>query len=370
MSEEAKNKKKYGVADFERYYNGKMQPHEMHELEKAALEDSFLADALEGYIQTHTPSADIDELKSRLRSKQQNAKVFALHEWKKYNKLFRVAAMAIGMLGAGWLVFEFAFNKSETDISFSKQPEIPKSPSNANKSNEEHSSIEQKLVVDTVEELKERPNRVINKVNKRIPHEKELSKQPLPESHAMKMESGDSVKYDINDQVAAVASSRSAPTQNQEASQDTHFSAKRSIVVVGAENMHPKRKSNSNDKQVMITIMKANDGVNELVLKLPMKDSTYKKAPSILIEEAEPEESWSKFGEYISDNIKTPEDPESESIKGTVKISFDVNNKGEPVNLHVEKSLCEKCDAEALRLLMEGPKWKRKTKRGKVSITF
>ena len=50
--------KKYTAADFERYYTGVMPVNEMHELERAALEDPFLADALEGY--TCTPSFDND----------------------------------------------------------------------------------------------------------------------------------------------------------------------------------------------------------------------------------------------------------------------------------------------------------------------
>ena len=39
---------KYTAADFERYHSGKMSAGEMHALEKAAMEDPFLADALEG----------------------------------------------------------------------------------------------------------------------------------------------------------------------------------------------------------------------------------------------------------------------------------------------------------------------------------
>lgn len=39
----------YSYADIERYLQGKMNATEMHEMEKAALTDAFLADAIEGY---------------------------------------------------------------------------------------------------------------------------------------------------------------------------------------------------------------------------------------------------------------------------------------------------------------------------------
>ena len=39
----------YSLADIEQYLQGKLSPAEMHELEKAALQDPFLADAIEGY---------------------------------------------------------------------------------------------------------------------------------------------------------------------------------------------------------------------------------------------------------------------------------------------------------------------------------
>ncbi|MEI9808705.1 MAG: hypothetical protein WDO16_13070 [Bacteroidota bacterium] len=64
------NIKTFSAADIEKYHKGQLSPKEMHSLEKAALDDPFLADALEGYA---TPginvAADIAELKKRLSKK-------------------------------------------------------------------------------------------------------------------------------------------------------------------------------------------------------------------------------------------------------------------------------------------------------------
>src|SRR4051812_11453005 len=39
----------FSAADIERYRRGQLSPAQMHAMEKAAMEDSFLADAMEGY---------------------------------------------------------------------------------------------------------------------------------------------------------------------------------------------------------------------------------------------------------------------------------------------------------------------------------
>jgi hypothetical protein len=51
-----------------------------------------------------------------------------------------------------------------------------------------------------------------------------------------------------------------------------------------------------------------------------------------------------------------------------VQISFEVNKLGEPVNIKVEKSLCKECDEEAIRLIKQGPKWKTKKKKKRVTV--
>ncbi|HYH16586.1 MAG TPA: energy transducer TonB, partial [Flavisolibacter sp.] len=90
-----------------------------------------------------------------------------------------------------------------------------------------------------------------------------------------------------------------------------------------------------------------------------------------VVEELEPENGWSSFNNYISENIQIPEEVTSKQLKGDVELAFDVNKKGEPVNIRVEKSLCASCDKEAVRLLQEGPSWKKKKKKsGKVKIRF
>lgn len=108
----------FTAADIEKYHRGLLSPKERHELEKAALDDPFLADALEGYeVAGLNITEDIAELNKRLLEKTTSSKVIPLEA--KENSSFswwRVAAVAILIAGAGFLVYQFAFNKKPKEI--------------------------------------------------------------------------------------------------------------------------------------------------------------------------------------------------------------------------------------------------------------
>ncbi len=114
------NHKTWAAADFERYHSGKMPEAEMHALEKAALEDPFLEDALEGYALTKTPVADISQLQQKLLDKNNvaeddNEKGRVL--WfrsKGASQLFKAAAILIIFGGLAYFLFNNK-NKPSTD---------------------------------------------------------------------------------------------------------------------------------------------------------------------------------------------------------------------------------------------------------------
>ena len=72
MTESSNNN--YTAADFERYHAGKMSAAEMHALEKAAMEDPFLADALEGFVFTPTPQNDLELIRTKLFGEKKEEK--------------------------------------------------------------------------------------------------------------------------------------------------------------------------------------------------------------------------------------------------------------------------------------------------------
>ncbi len=89
----------------------------------------------------------------------------------------------------------------------------------------------------------------------------------------------------------------------------------------------------------------------------------------------EPFDGWQKYNIYVANNLRT--DLFKDKIQTTetkqVEISFDVNPDGSIANLKVERSNCNTCNSEAIRLLKEGPKWKSKTgkkERSRYTVQF
>jgi TonB family protein len=98
----------------------------------------------------------------------------------------------------------------------------------------------------------------------------------------------------------------------------------------------------------------------KLISSVTRKDST---------ELEEPEVGWGNYNTYIANNIQIPNNIRAKNTRSDVELSFDIDRAGNPINIKVTKSSqCKACDDEAIRLLKEGPKWKRKGKKSKTTI--
>ncbi|MFN2457025.1 MAG: carboxypeptidase-like regulatory domain-containing protein [Chitinophagaceae bacterium] len=110
----------YTGADIEKYHQGQLSARQMHALEKAALDDPFLADALEGYQFTATANADLNDLRKKLREKTGKGKVIPVTRTTNRSWL-RVAALFLLIAGAGWLVYNLGFTGNKDDIALNKE---------------------------------------------------------------------------------------------------------------------------------------------------------------------------------------------------------------------------------------------------------
>src|SRR3954452_988016 len=87
----------YTLEDIERYLHGGMSAREMHDLERAALQDPFLADAIEGYGDASIEQSrkHLNEINALLQQDKSEAKVVPILQ--RNFKSWRVAA-AIALL--------------------------------------------------------------------------------------------------------------------------------------------------------------------------------------------------------------------------------------------------------------------------------
>lgn len=87
----------YSVEDIEKYLQGRMNAKDMHELERAALQDPFLADAIEGYRQADFSQTyqHLDDIALAITGAKLPAKIVAIPQ--KANYWWRVAVV-IGLV--------------------------------------------------------------------------------------------------------------------------------------------------------------------------------------------------------------------------------------------------------------------------------
>ncbi|MEO8770304.1 MAG: carboxypeptidase-like regulatory domain-containing protein [Ferruginibacter sp.] len=115
----------YTAADLQRYHSGAMSDSEMNALEKAALEDPFLSDALEGYAFTATAEKDTIELKKRLEQKEEKKKGFVLFNIK--NRAW-LSAAALLVLILGTIYFTLKLNNKKEDVMLAKKEDSKQEP--------------------------------------------------------------------------------------------------------------------------------------------------------------------------------------------------------------------------------------------------
>ena len=109
----------YTAADFGRYHSGKMSAAEMHDLERAALRDPFIEDALEGYANTTTGEEDVASIRKKLASK----KTPVVEIRSNNNGLWwKVAAMVILICGLGFVTYKLSNNYKDERLAENRQP--------------------------------------------------------------------------------------------------------------------------------------------------------------------------------------------------------------------------------------------------------
>lgn len=387
---------KYTAADFNRYHSGQMSEKEMHALEKAALKDSFLADALEGYAYTDKPEKDIADLKEKLLSKRKKKNIFLVIQ--KQNIWLRIAALFILIAGIGYLAYQLNFNKENTTLAKKEDSNdiknkaiqiiIPKADSiNIEKGiavSPENKKIEQNIKIspdnaieNTSDDLRrESMQTTANPGDKRdyfITPEKNFMKGQVVDSL------GHPVQYaTIKDKNAKINTISDSVGRFKMKTNDSSLTAN-----ISAPGYKTKEKILSDKNEQVIVMEHDNQNLNEVVvtangIKRQKKDLGYStilqgKVPGVVVSDSNPQPiaGGQTFNEYVKDNIRIPVDNEGKNYKGKVVLSFEINKRGNPKKIKVEQSLCKPCDEEATKLLLHGPKWKYiNDERQKVTIEF
>ena len=131
------------------------------------------------------------------------------------------------------------------------------------------------------------------------------------------------------------------------------------VSVVGYSTQHFELRNDVPINQLQIQPEK--NGLNEVVVvtddqkRAPEKTDFKKRFPRVLVQDAEPITGWIEFERYIEANKRISNIDKSKP--GEVVISFRVSRNAGLSDFKVEQSLGPVQDAEALRLIKEGPSW-------------
>jgi hypothetical protein len=339
----------YTAADIERYLAGKLSPAERHAMEKAALEDPFLADALEGYGYTNSPSADLASIRQRFAAGQKRRR-YALMP------ALRVAAVLLLLAGGTWLVYQTL--RTDTPGIARETAPLPGATQTDSGSFAPPSTMQSEtdatIALDPTPQQKTETPRAA----------------PVQRNTLMTTDDNDLVVEPTPPATMQQAKEVAAPPARPEESRLGNRMATTSSRELAEEGRKEKAGTGGDSLTGLVIVMKPlpdSTPVAVVGFNARTKVAARKEAH---FEELEPAEGWASFNQYLALNLREPSGWKEQEPRGIVELSFDINPSGEPVNIRVERSLCSSCDQEAVRLLKQGPKWKKASRKAKVSIEF
>jgi hypothetical protein len=330
----------FTAEDMIRYHRGELSPREMHRLEKAALDDAFLAEALEGYsiyTDKSLPIPSISLNKTNQANNQSDAKIIPFSQRLKY--MIAVAAIFI-------LVFSIYLQVTE-----SKQDELPiisqnrQAPStypSAPKDSQLPQSSPNPLPIKT-----EAPSAIKNNANSTTTDNQVTAPISVPVTNQK------TVQADAKPETA-----ESEPNVAQDALADAPPAVAMSaddVTVAGSQtkDLNAKKEAMDNDKTQSITVDVVSTTTGSPRRKAAQKTSVASQQ-SVSIE---PIGGWQAYDTYIKQQRIACKDKQGNNIKGVVKVQFMIMSDGSVDRLEASSSLPDDCKEIAKEIVKNGPRW-------------
>ena len=448
------NIKKYSAADIEKYWKGQLSRSEMNALEKAALDDPFLADALEGYQHTSSVTGDIVLLNQRLDERVKgSAKLIPMG----HRRLpwLRVAAALVIIVGLGVLVSQFLLNNKEKTVAIqTEQADKSKMTDENNAANQKQETLADTTIINPSSSITTSGNkdykrdsakslsgaagaRQITQSDSAAANNVAVITSPTqieskaPAAVTFSVEEKPEVKGDATVQLKSKVAS--ADGENDQLLEKTQQKKQVSLQKTknAQDDFNPKLNNSFTGRVVdaqlnavpFANVTNTRDQVGtytdisgkfnlvsaDSVLDVQIKSLGYetrnyrlvpeKKDTSLVmqedlvarssimntnnrrvvsnrareenrvLEEPEPVVGWNNYDTYVTNNFNIPDEIRTRNTGNEIELSFQVDKRGQPTDIKITRtSQCPECDQEAIRLLKEGPKWKRKGKKSKTSV--
>lgn len=389
------------------YLNGNLTAAQQHAVEKKALQDNFLTDAIEGYQQTNFTKAKayLENIEKLIWQQQQKAKVVPLVQ--KQKSWLRIAAAIILMVGAGSTVWYINNKNRVTENPIAQnQPTVLQQDKTSTPTNTPNNTLAAAETVngatnnsatkqsttptipnithkETVAALPQQTNPLTNVKAEEVAIQKTVTGRATMFSNSKEEQTFNTdaatQKKSINGKVineqgegvqaTITVNNENNTPQNIVTDKAGNFvinTTKDTLATAQIQsNGYVKEKANlQSGIQNNITLKReqsaaiATDAAVEVVHYNSKKQTATQKADTFYTANAQPIIGWQAFIKYLE-----TEEAITDSLwlastfsKDVVVVEFNINNNGNPVNV-ITKGNNKQHSKKAARLIKNGPKW-------------
>jgi len=339
--------------DLEKYLKGHLGNEAKHSLEKEALDDPFLDEAMEGASAFKNVFADdLQGLEERISQKKKNIL------W------LQIAASVLIIISVSVVVWFVSLNAPQETLVL-KEEDVKEEPLKQTEDTSENI-----VEVPDEEEIEESlPSVLVKKEPASITHESQVN-QPA-----------DVEEKEINKIIEPIDRTPTSAT-NQENDARSLGNNTHKLAVADSETLEEQKiEAVRSAPFAKAARMSAADEEIEVSLDVEITEETV--VEEIVFEEAPEEEvfnlvtlgiepliGWEKYRTYLTDSLRFPQQAKRLGIEGRVFIQAIINSDGDVEEATVVKGIFDQCDQEALRLVKEGPKFTPDSlgRKGKVII--
>ena len=314
--------------DIEKYLRGELSPKEMHQLEMKALNDPFLAEALEGAdsIESNDFTNDVASINRKIKTKTA----------KKYYWPLRIAASLLLLVAVTYLVIR---NSPESDLLALEKSSQTRGDSIVN---EQETKSEQQLSPDTVtKESKLNEETLLSLKTEDKPKANTAVKPDEIKNQSQPQETDKIPKPTLVIEADVITEDKEVVAEKTSETELAHVNEAEKIKGQRIETRRAKSETLKKSSPSSLSGASSDSAI-------PVDHSTTTAKPSIDYEE---------YLKYLKANVKYPKAAADNNIIGEVIVSFLVNSDSTLSDFKIDKSIGFGCDEELIRVIQSGPVW-------------